>query len=150
MLCLTSRALRTTFLWRGAGVERGIALELCSGGQLWLVINIFPMIVECGASYILLMHVRCNLLWDRFFVGWMMFYWEYSLASFAIIDWIAVVEHELPIKSDCIILLIPMTNGLKIWSSLTWIQSKLKMNYVTYITFCTVKMANGASVNPKI
>lgn len=60
-------------------MERGIELELCSAGQSELVINIFPMIVECGASYILLMHVRCNLLWDRvvlvfFFAGWMMFY----------------------------------------------------------------------------
>jgi len=77
------------------------------------------------------MHVRCSWLWDRSFVGWMMFYREYNLASFAVMDWIAVVEHELPIKSNCIILLIPMTNGLKIRSSLTWIQSKLKMNYIT-------------------
>lgn len=51
---LTSGALRTTFLWEGAGLERGIAPELCSDGQSGLVINIFPMILECGAGYILL------------------------------------------------------------------------------------------------
>lgn len=96
------------------------------------------MIVECGAGYILLTHVRCSLLWDRFCFGFVGFFCKLDdvllrieFSNFAIIDWIAVVEHELPIKSYCIILLIPMTNGLKIWSSLTWIQSKLKMNDAT-------------------
>lgn len=55
-------------------MERGIGLQLCSAGQSGLVINIFPMIIECGASYILLMHMRCNLLWDRVGFGLVVFF----------------------------------------------------------------------------
>lgn len=81
---LTSGALRTTFLWEGAGLERGIAPELCSDGQSVLVINIFPMILECGAGYILLTPVRRALLWDGSFLGWVMSYRGYNVARFAI------------------------------------------------------------------
>lgn len=60
MLCLTTQPLKTTFLWNGAWVEHGIALQLSFDSLLLLVINIFSQDLSVKFSYILLRY--CEVL----------------------------------------------------------------------------------------